>query len=145
MKFKKSFSMFFVFVMVLVFSQNAFAAVGVGDTKESAINLFPPSSIELYISNSKDKNWFTWTNNTGKMKMLTSFLNPSSDSNKFRLGFLMEYINGRKTDLLYASTLPSHIISNIYIPDGAKLYIVVDKIDDYMTQYRLGFLIDDIL
>ncbi|MCM3337511.1 hypothetical protein M3650_02325 [Paenibacillus sp. MER TA 81-3] len=55
MKFKKLISTFLVFAMILVFSQSAFAATGIADTREKALTLFPGQSYSLVIENSKDQ------------------------------------------------------------------------------------------
>ncbi|CAH8771334.1 hypothetical protein [Paenibacillus dendritiformis] len=54
-KFKKITSTFIMLAMVLVLSQSAFVAKGIGCTKESAIDLFPKKQVNLYIEDSTDK------------------------------------------------------------------------------------------
>ncbi|WGU95598.1 hypothetical protein QJQ58_04820 [Paenibacillus dendritiformis] len=75
MKFKNITSTFIMLAMVLVLSQSAFAAKGIGDTKESAIDLIPKKQVNLYIEDSTDKDWFRWTNDTAKMKRIIVYLN----------------------------------------------------------------------
>lgn len=67
---KKFISTLLVFTLILVFSTSAFAAKGVGDTKESAI--------------------------------------------------------------------PSQILGNLYIPDGATLYLSVERVVDTIAQYTIS-------
>ncbi|MFW5435658.1 hypothetical protein [Paenibacillus apiarius] len=152
MKFKKSFSAFFVFVMVLVFSQSAFAAKGIGDTKETAINIFPKQEIRLFIEGDGDKDWFTWTNNTGETKYIASTLWPSVGNCKFRLGVNIDYHNGRNSEILYAwdptddgySKGSVHTISNLLVPPGATVYYVVDSRNGIMEEYKISHRIYDL-
>ncbi|MCE5173051.1 hypothetical protein LQV63_27690 [Paenibacillus profundus] len=152
MKFKKSFSMFFVFVMVLVFSQSTFAAKGIGDTKETAINIFPKQEIRLFIEGGGDKDWFTWNNNTGETKYLGGTLWPSVGDCRYRFGVVIDYHNGRVSDVLFAqdpvdigqSKGSVHSIGNIQVPPGATVYYVVESKNGVMEEYRISHRIYDL-
>ncbi|MBG9736217.1 hypothetical protein [Paenibacillus alvei] len=143
---RKFASTLLVFALMLSFSSNAFAAKGVGDNHESAITLFPKNTVNLYVEDSTDKDWFTWTNNTGKMQKFTAWAHPKDDWKNFRLAFQIEYSDNTKTRLLYANYNigPLQSIDNIYIPNGAKLYLLIEKVNNSMSQYSLNFDVNDI-
>lgn len=54
-KFKKITSTFIMLAMVLVLSQSAFAAKGIGDTKESAIDLFPKKQVTCILKTARTR------------------------------------------------------------------------------------------
>ncbi|OBY76470.1 hypothetical protein BBG47_26935 [Paenibacillus sp. KS1] len=145
---KKFVSTLLVFTLMLVFSTNAFAAKGIGDTPETAITLFPRNIVNLYIEDSTDKDWFTWTNNTGKIQRLYAWAQPTptDDWRNFRLAFKIEYGDNTSTRLMYSNYNigPLQAIDNIYIPNGAKLYLLVEKVNNSKTQYALGLDVYDI-
>lgn len=149
---KKFFSTLLVFALMLVFSTSAFAAKGLGDTRDSAIDLYPEGLLDFYpgspvhlsIENSKDEDWFKWTNNTRKMKGITALFIGTEDYENFRLGYIIKYKNGDESDLLDAQRFGQYqAFDSKNIPDGATVYFVVKKISDGTAQYQFGFYIDD--
>ena len=138
---KKFVSTLLVFTLMLVLSTSAFAAKGVGDTQESAINLDPGASYTLFIQDSTDKDWYKWTNNTGKIKRFESWLNGNDGDNRnFRFGFLIKYSNGITSKFHYTNHYPgpTQILGNLYIPDGATLYLSVERVVDTVAQYTIS-------
>lgn len=142
---KKFVSTLLVFALMLVLSTSAFAAKGIGDTPESAITLIPNNTVKLYIEDSTDNDWFTWTNNTGKMQKFHAAIEPDKYWGEFRFACEIRFIDGSSTGLTYANYL--HYFNNVYIPDGAKVYFLVQKENNTMTtmtQYSLKFDVYDI-
>lgn len=146
MKFKKTISTFIMLAMVLVLSQSAFAAKGIGDDPKSAISLIPGKSMNLYIEDSTDKDWFTWTNDTGKTKSILAYAQPTDDWKNMRLAFKIQYNENTSTGLMYANynVGVAQFIENVYIPSGAKLYILVEKVNNKMSQYTIYLNATDI-
>jgi hypothetical protein len=145
---KKFVSSLLVFTLMLVFSTGAFAAKGIGDTKENAISLIPGNSMSLYIEDRTDKDWYKWTNNTGVMKDFTASVRPidTSEWRNFRLAFKIDYNNGTSTGLVYAdyNSGPTQYFTGVYIPNGASLYLIVEKVNDVMSQYQINLNVGDI-
>lgn len=144
------------FVLVLVFTQNAFAMTGVGDTRESAISLFPEvyesgnigQDINLYIDSASDQDWFQWTNTTGLNKSLFVVLRPDGSTNNYlsylRLGLIIQYPSGKETSIFYADPSygpgDSKILSGFILPPGATVYIKIDSTSfKSPTQYNMIF------
>lgn len=146
MKHKRFVTSILAFVFMLVFATSVFAAKGIGDTQESAITIFPKNAVNLYIEGNTDKDWFIWTNNTGKMQRFVAWIQPKDDWNNFRLALKIQYIDNTSTGLMYANYNigPHQFIENIYIPNGAKLYLLVEKVNHSLTQYSLNFDVNDI-
>ncbi|GIO84517.1 hypothetical protein J25TS5_14490 [Paenibacillus faecis] len=148
MKLKRVLTVLLTSVMLLTMSSSVFAAdvkpmaSGIGDTKEQALTLLPAEKYTLYISNINDQDWYAWKNNTGEVKYTGGFLN-QNDVNH-RVGLMIDYGNGRVTDLLYAQSQPFHSIhwQNFAIPNGATLYLVVEQVGEYKAGegYQLVFL-----
>ncbi|WP_019420429.1 hypothetical protein [Paenibacillus sp. OSY-SE] len=152
MKHKKFISMFLVFAMAFIFSQSAFAAKGIGDTKETAINIFPKQEIRLFIEGDGDKDWFIWTNNTGATKYLSGALEPGVGKCRYKFGVIIDYNNGRVSDILFAqdpvdigqSEWSIHTINGILIPPGATVYYVVESKNGVMEEYKISHRISDV-
>ncbi len=152
LKLKKVLAVLFTCVMVLTMSSSAFASdvqprvIGIGDTKETAITINSTSEEHnLYLSNAKDQDWFKWTNNTGKAQLITAILRPSGDQCHFRLGMRIEYADGKESSTFYAETGGGGFITflhNIYVPEGAAAYMVVDSTYYAMEQYKLSFRVN---
>lgn len=141
MKLKKTLTVLMTSVMLLTFSSSASAAVGIGDTQENAITINSGADLRLFIQNAQDQDWFVYTNNSGVTGRFSAFLNPYADGENFRFGFQIVYNEYEKSELHYADyTTISQLLGGIYVPVGAKVYIVVKKTNDVMTQYQLGFL-----
>ncbi|WP_068617410.1 hypothetical protein [Paenibacillus tuaregi] len=147
MKLKKSLAVLLTSLMLLTVSQSAFAAevtpyaVGVGDTKTQAITI--PSTSEnfsLFLSNSEDKDWYKWTNTTGKDQYLSAFLAPVGNQNAFRLGLQIAYTNGLETSIsypYYSGPGNSQSHTDVLIPNGATAYLIVDSTKFVLEQYNL--------
>lgn len=139
MRLKSVLSVFVAFVLVLVFTQNAFAMTGVGDTKESAISLFPKTydngnmgqDVNLYIDSASDQDWFQWTNTTGKDLSVLAAIQPKDRNSYLRVGMIIQYPSGQETTIFYSD--PSYgpgnaqTLSGFYLPPGATVYIKVDS------------------
>ncbi|MMZ63110.1 hypothetical protein D1872_253470 [compost metagenome] len=142
MKLKKVLTVLFTTMMLLTFSSSASAATGIGDTKESAITIVDGTNYNLFLSDSLDKDWFKWTNNTGEFKFVAAYLVSGSQVAHYRLGMKIEYSPTRTSDLVYAqSTGPGSFqaIDNILIPPGASVYYVVDSVAYSLMQYTFSF------
>ncbi|MNW51749.1 hypothetical protein D3C74_292420 [compost metagenome] len=146
MKLKKVLMVLFTSMMLLTFSSSANAATGIGDTKESAITIVDGSNINLFLSDSLDKDWFKWTNNTGEFKFASGYLVSSSQVAHYRLGIKIEYSPTHTSDLIYAqSTGPGSFqaIGSILIPPGASIYYVVDSVAYSLMQYTFSLRISN--
>lgn len=157
---KKFVSTLLVFALMLVFSTNAFAARGFADTQETAFAITPTKSggwkdgnkiITMILSDSSDKDWYKWTNNTGEGRYITTSF--SEDNGKdyrtrsqYKMANKIVYNNGKQTNLFYNENYDgfSGIIRSIYVPNGATIYVVVEsqKFVDASDKYEL-YLIDD--
>ncbi|SYX84417.1 hypothetical protein [Paenibacillus alvei] len=136
---KKFVSTLLVFALMFVFSTSAFAAKGVADTMETAIDLPAGTDYSLFIQDSNDKDWYKWTNNLGHYEMIYLILNGGSDNEDFRFGFVIKYKNGDKSDMLYADhTQYLHFITNILVPPEATIYFVVKKNSDGPAGYKIS-------
>ncbi|MNW54405.1 hypothetical protein D3C74_320050 [compost metagenome] len=151
MKLKKVLTILLTSVMLLTVSSSVFAAdvsptaIGVGDTKETAITLFAPlQEIELFLSNINDKDWFKWTNNTGEDTYIYAQMIPRGNQCRFRLGMEVSYANGKNSTILYAREYPlgeSQVLA-FMIPKGATAYFVVDSTQYAMEGYKFQFRTD---
>lgn len=155
MRLKYMLSTFFVFVLAIgVFSQSAFAMTGVGDTKENAISLFPemiPSGsqvgaqdVNLYIDSASDRDWFKWTNTTGKDLALRAAIQPKDENSYLRIGMIIQYPSGKQTSIFYAdpSNRPGNAqtLDGFHLPPGATVYISIDaKTFGTTSQYWFMF------
>ncbi|MBU7314184.1 hypothetical protein [Paenibacillus oleatilyticus] len=54
----------------VVFSQSAFAYVGIGDFQDKTELSFPGEMYSWPLQTAADKDWFYWTNNTGSRKAI---------------------------------------------------------------------------
>lgn len=142
MKLKKVFSLLLVAVFLLT-SQSAFAATGIGDTKDQAISIFPNQEINLFLSDSTDKDWYKWTNTTGSAKKVTAHIWPPFDNQCFyRLGMMIDYNDGSTPTSIFYSEYGGpefQSIYNVYIPDGATVFLVVDSVKFVLSQYSIQF------
>lgn len=142
MKLKKMLTVLFTSVLILTFSSPAYAATGVGDTKETAITLIPDTTYTLFLSNSSDEDWFKWTNTTGDFKFIGGYFSPSNDAAEYRLGIHIVYSPSQSSFILYADNYGpgnSQVIDNILIPPGATVYFKIDSINYAMMQYDFWF------
>ncbi|GIP59212.1 hypothetical protein [Paenibacillus woosongensis] len=151
MKFKKMLTVLFTSVLLLTFSSSTSAMPGVADTQETALTYFPGQFYSLYLSSdSSDKDWFKWTNNTGKNQFAEAWAAfEGGDPNKFRLGYRIDYGNGRQSDLVYLSkdgNGNSIALQYLYVPQGATLYVVVDHEKNAIaeSQYRFFCFFEDV-
>lgn len=137
MKLKNMLSTFIVFVLAMgVFSQSAFAMTGVGDTKENAISLFPnildgtlKQDVNLYIDSASDKDWFKWTNTTGKDLSLLAAIQPKDKNSHLRIGMIIQYPSGKETDIFYPilnDPGSAQTLSGFHLPPGTTVYINID-------------------
>ncbi|MFS0725866.1 hypothetical protein [Paenibacillus sp. 1P07SE] len=140
MKIKKLFVLIIALCM-LTFSQAAFAtevsptAIGIGDTRETAIPLTPCNisgggacnPTWLPLASSSDVDWFSWTNNTGIDEFVDfTLINP--DAYNYAFAYQIRYPNGVLSSKVYA---PDGGIGGyndfyaVYVPAGATLYMEV--------------------
>lgn len=142
MKLKKVLTVLFTCVMVLTMSSSAYASetsadltevtpyiIGVGDTQDKALTLVPGQNYTLFLDNDKnDNDWYKWTNNTGEHKYFSMNVMFDGRNSDFRLGFTIDYGNGRKTNIVYTDfvgTGNTLSLESIYLPPGATIYAVV--------------------
>lgn len=146
---KKFVSTLLVFALMLVLSQSAFAATGFADTQETAFAITPTKggviTITMSLSNSGDKDWYKWTNNTGKGRYISSaFSSGSNGKSEFKLANKIVYNNGKETNLFYNeySDGRSGLIYDMYVPNGATIYVVMQsqKFDSPSDTYKLLFV-----
>ncbi|GAA0390621.1 hypothetical protein [Paenibacillus motobuensis] len=150
MKLKKVLTVLFTTLLLLTLSSSAFAseitptAVGIGDTKESAITLVGNSEFNLFLSDSADKDWFKWTNNTSEYKLVAGYFMPDSKVANYRLGMEINYSPSVNAGRVYAENYGpgnAQIIDNILIPPGASVYYVIDSTEFALMQYTFIFRI----
>lgn len=137
MRLKSVLSVFVAFVLVLVFTQSAFAMTGVGDTREDAIDLFPTGSsrlnqkIDLYIDSASDQDWFKWKNTTGENLSPFAAIQPKDENSYLRVGMIIQYPSGQETTIFYSDPSygpgNSQSLAGFYLPPGATVYIKVDS------------------
>ncbi|MNW37000.1 hypothetical protein D3C74_140260 [compost metagenome] len=161
MKFKKVLTVLFTSVMVLTMSSSVMAEsteatevtpfiIGVGDTRDTAINLIPSQNYSLFLSNdNNDKDWFKWTNNTNQYKRVSSNVYFNGSRLNYRFGFIIDYGNGKETNLVYDDPdISGDLMSldNLYLPPGATLYLVLRHAPgrDIATQYTIVWYLQDI-
>ncbi|MCY9513298.1 hypothetical protein [Paenibacillus apiarius] len=143
---KKYVSTLLVFALMLVFSTSAFAANGIGDTKESAISLINEQAISLFIEDSTDRDWFKWTNNTGVTKEFTAWNIPKDESDweSWRFALQISYNNGRSTGMMYAEPGRNQYFTGVQVPNGATIYLMVEKTKGAMSQYKVVLGVENI-
>ncbi|WP_179015929.1 hypothetical protein [Paenibacillus sp. 79R4] len=164
MKLKKVLAVLFTCVMILTMSPSAFASetktadltevtpyiIGIGDTQDKALTLIPNQNYTLFLDENKDdKDWFKWTNDTGENKFVSIDVILDGSRRDFRLGFIIDYGNGRKTDIVYTDSETSGNwmpLSNLYLPPGATVYAVVDHAPGkyVRAQYTLVWYLHDV-
>lgn len=121
MNYKRFISILLVFALILVFPTSVLANKGF-NKKEAWKWKFESSAASTkesqYVENIKVKNWLKWTNNTGEMKKFTSYVDTK---------VIIRYKDGSHSGLMYTNTNyfsgSNETIEDIYIPDGATLYI----------------------
>jgi len=124
--------------------------IGIGDTQDKALTLIPSQNYTLFLDeNRDDKDWFKWTNNTGENKFVSFEALLDGSRRDFRLGFIIDYGNGRDTDIVYTDTETSGnlmSLSNLYLTPGATVYVVVEHAPGrYVTaQYTLVWYIHEV-
>ncbi|MDH6672785.1 hypothetical protein M2277_003447 [Paenibacillus sp. LBL] len=158
MKMKKLFSILLISASLMTVSQSVFAdspvnevevipyVIGLGDTKTQAVDIYDGQELNLFLQSAEDEDWFKWTNNTGKGQFTYGFLNNLGPENTVALGIVIQYTPSRESELLIAEPTQkgnpnwSSKIRNVYVPDGATLYLRV-KADEYVNleQYMLSF------
>ncbi|WGU96200.1 hypothetical protein QJQ58_08160 [Paenibacillus dendritiformis] len=150
---KKFVSTLLVFALMLVLSQSAFAATGFADTQETAFAITPTKggviTITMSLSNSGDKDWYKWTNNTGKGRYISSaFASGGKGNSEFKIANKIVYNNGKETNLFYNEYFNGYsgVITDIYVPNGATIYVIIQsqKFDSPSDTYDLYFVDLDI-
>ncbi|CAH0120429.1 hypothetical protein PAE9249_02948 [Paenibacillus sp. CECT 9249] len=149
---KRILSLLLVAVCLVALSSSAFTnkgeitptAIGIGDTKETALTIIPGQDFKLFIQNDQDEDWFTWTNNTGGTKFFSAHI-LGNDATKLRLGMEIDYHNGRESEVYAKTRTNSNYLSvpNIVIPNGTTVYVVVDSPNNVMAQYETVFRVYD--
>ena len=113
MKLKKVLAVLFTSVLILTFSTPAYGATGVADTKDKALSLIPGNSIQLFISNSQDQDWYVYTNNSGEAGYFFAYITPQDSQNFVITSYSIHY-----TKLYEVATLPIGISSFYYVTSG---------------------------
>ncbi|MCM3748041.1 hypothetical protein M3223_11825 [Paenibacillus pasadenensis] len=133
----KKFASLFMIVMLLAFSQSAFAsnmgtnAIGIGDNEATAIPLTPQFlPFEFYLSNSTDLDWYQWKNESSTHQVMWAGLNSPSNGN-YKMKYKIKFVNGEETTLFTAVpgvengyTYFDHII----LPAGATVYLQISSV-----------------
>jgi len=152
MNLKKALTTLLAGIMMFSISASAFAdgadvrptVVGVADTRDTALSYIYGNSYSLFLSDSNDKDWYKWTN-TGAGRFVLVFLQPQGHNIKFRMGIEMVHKDGTETSRFYAPTLEGNnngmYIRNLYVPEGATLYAVVDS-TEFIAPGQYTFMMD---
>jgi hypothetical protein len=158
-KIKKNLSVLLVAAVVLIPSASAFAddnnstsqitpyVVGVGDSRANAITITPNEYggqiFDLFIQSATDQDWFKWTNTSTNFKRIVVNVGGYSGNGPTRAGVIVSYNGVSDLGPLYtakAGTWETQSFSNIILPPGASIYVVVDNPNfTSMSQYRLNF------
>lgn len=148
---KKILSIFLVVIGLISSSASSFAtdvtptAIGLGDTRETAVNFFPGQSYNLFTQSISDKDWFTWTNDTGVYKHeVVNIVGPQQ--NNLSLRVIIDYKNNRESEV-YAPRNPIgnfQSVANLLVPPGATVYAVVESLVDTVTPYRIDLYAFDV-
>lgn len=159
-KIKKFLSVLLISAVVMIPSASAFAeenssaaeitpyVVGIGDSRENALTITPNeyggAIYDLFIQSATDQDWFKWTNTTTNFKRIGVHVGGFSGNGPTRAGIIINYNNSlAELGPLYtgkAGTAETQSFSNILLPPGATIYVVVDNPSfTAMTQYHLNF------
>ncbi|WP_025707296.1 hypothetical protein [Paenibacillus graminis] len=168
MKIKKLLSVLLISAVVMVPSASAFAEdvnsteiaptgtvtpyiVGVGDTRATAVSIVLNDGggaiYDLFIQSPTDQDWFKWTNTSSSYKRVVPRIGGMSGNGPTRAGLIVSYINQNELGPLYtaqAGTAEGQLFSNVMVPPGATVYLVVDA-PNFTTApaYRLNFAVYD--
>ncbi|UHA73082.1 hypothetical protein [Paenibacillus sp. 481] len=145
MKFKKLLAILMLAASMTVMDPSAFAAKGIADTRQNAMDIPFGQQMSLVIEGAGDQDWYKWTNNTGTMKYSYNFLTPMGLDCRYRFGMIVDYNNGKEFDLLIAKDLEDsggsrssiQQINKVIIPPGATVYYVVESKNGMNGQYKL--------
>ncbi|MBU5440960.1 hypothetical protein [Paenibacillus sp. MSJ-34] len=150
---KKIFSLLLVIACMFALSFSAFAssdfspmAAGFGDTQDTAfpINLTPPGEhFDMSLSGPDDVDWYKWTNNTGRHKMVDLLLMKFGEG-IYDVAIKIRYADGTETSKLYIEENDTvRWAPNLYIPAGATLFFVVEpKVFISPSEIYQIFLVD---
>lgn len=146
------FTIALVLVCIFSTSQGAFAAIGIGDTKATAIPYTPCSysannyacySTALPLSSETDVDWFQWTNRTGITKPTDIWV---TSPNGAWYGFTYQVINkyGDLIDFAYLNTQVggTAFAPQVSVPADATLFLqvyVINKPIDFSSLYSFSF------
>lgn len=151
MKFKKMLAVLLTSVLLLSFSSSANAALGIADTKSTALGLLPSQAFKLFLdADPADKDWFMWTNNTGEDKLVSGLTVLNNASRKdFRLGFMIDYGNNKVTSLAYTDTSyggNAMSLDYLYLKPGSTVYFVVEHAPgkNLLAQYDFVIFVSNI-
>ncbi|EHB65223.1 hypothetical protein [Paenibacillus lactis] len=149
---KKFVAIFLVLVGILGTSVAAFAeetndsisptAIGIGDTRETAITLFDNTLYDLYIQGNNDVDWYKWTNATGKAVFFNATIYPTAPGTQLNMGVIIDYGNFESTFLPGQKNEPTNgvIIQGLYIPNGASVFVKIGNSNSDTVQYRFNML-----
>ncbi|MBA9087059.1 hypothetical protein FHR92_003539 [Fontibacillus solani] len=149
MKLKKVLTVFLTVVMLLTLSSSVYAtdvsptAIGIGDSRETAITMFDNEMYSLYISGPNDYDWYKWTNNTGKDIIWDVTLYPTATGTSLNLAAIVVYPGGLETSLLHGQrNYPSNgmKIHNLYVPPGSSVYVRIGNDNSDTVQYRTNMV-----
>ncbi|MGG6309775.1 hypothetical protein [Paenibacillus macerans] len=149
MKIKKILGVLFTSMLLLTMSSSVFAAdvtpnaVGIGDSRTNAITLLDNTMYTLFISDANDKDWYKWTNNTGKDRYVSATLYPTAPGTSLNLSAIIDYGGGIETSVLHGErSVPTNGMRfrNLYVPNGASLYVIIGNDLSTLTQYDFNIL-----
>ncbi|OPA75674.1 hypothetical protein BVG16_20290 [Paenibacillus selenitireducens] len=163
MKLKKMFSILLISAGLMTVSLSAFAdgavtnsevtpqVSGLGDTRATALDIFPGSDYNLFLETATDEDWFKWTNNTGAPKLVYSRAYNKGSENVIVLGAILQYTPTIESTMIYAnpteknnSNRPS-TFDLLYIPAGTTVFFKVQAKEFVkLESYRYQFLVQDI-
>lgn len=129
---KKFVSTLLVFTLMLGLSTSAFAATGFADTQETALAITPnKAGVATYtasLSDNSDQDWYTWTNNTGEGRYITSTFIVGKGSG-YEIANKIINEDGTETNLIYNEYINGRTgtINNTYVPNGATIYVLIQS------------------
>ncbi|MGM1050263.1 MAG: hypothetical protein ACQEXX_29655 [Bacillota bacterium] len=158
MKLKKLFSILIISASLMTISQSAFAdatnvntndfvvptVAGLGDTKDQAIDIFDRQEYNLFLQSANDEDWFKWTNNTGQGRFTYGHLYNRGPENVISTGVVIKYNDTKESTMLMTqptskgNTTNSSTFLNVYVPEGATLYMRV-KANEFVNTEQYSF------
>ncbi|UHA72548.1 hypothetical protein [Paenibacillus sp. 481] len=139
MKLKKFLAVLMVASSLTVFAPSAFAMPGMGDTKEAAIKIDFDVKIHGYLQDSKDYDWYTWENRTGKNRFLHFSVSTNSEHSGLLLGAVVDYPFGQRSIPFYSdpTNKRSLNLTSILVPPFGKISYFIRNTGDKIEPYHI--------